>query len=86
MELAIIERAASHFGQGKPAIEVLGEGLIHRTYKVSFAGNDQPIVLQSINRTTFKQPENIIHNYQLVYQSIASKNGIHIPPLVPAKD
>lgn len=83
MEAENLERAALQFGQGAPQISLLGEGLIHRTYKVSFQGNDQPIVLQQINRVTFKHPENIIRNYQLVYHSITGKNGFHIPPLVP---
>lgn len=82
MEVTTVKHAALQFGHGEPVVELLGQGLIHKTYKVSFSGNSRPIVLQSINRSTFKHPENIIHNYQLLYRSVTGKNGLHIPPLV----
>lgn len=88
MNEAIIEAAARQFGHGKPVIDNLGNGLIHHTYKVDFAGegSSQSIVLQSINRHMFKQPENIIYNYRLVYESIASNNGLYIAPLIPTHE
>ena len=65
MNELIIEKAAVQFGKGVPEISQLGEGLIHRTYKVDFTLSN-PIVLQCINQTTFSQPENIINNYRLI--------------------
>lgn len=81
----IVETAARQFGHGQPVINTLGNGLIHHTYKVDFAGanGNGTIVLQSINRHMFKQPENIIHNYRLVYENTAGRNGLYIAPLVP---
>jgi hypothetical protein len=85
MNNAIIQAAAQHFGHGEPEVSLLGNGLIHRTYKVTFTGeaHSEPIVLQSINRHMFRQPENIIHNYRVVYNSSNGHHGLHIPPLVP---
>jgi len=85
MNEVIIQTAARHFGKGEPQVALLGNGLIHRTYKVVFTGegHSEPIVLQSINRHMFKQPENIIHNYRIVYDSINGNGQLHIPPLVP---
>lgn len=89
MNVSIIEAAARQFGHGEPAIANLGNGLIHHTYKITFTGphSSKPVVLQSINRHMFKQPENIIYNYRLVYESIAAgKNGLFIAPLIPTHD
>lgn len=85
MNVDIIEKAARQFGHGEPVIDKLGNGLIHHTYKVDFTGENssKAIVLQSINRHTFKHPENIIYNYRLVYENIAARNGLYIAPLVP---
>lgn len=84
MNEATIETAARQFGQGQPVATPLGNGLIHHTYKVDFTGpnSSAPIVLQSINRHMFKQPENIIHNYRLVFEGM-SQNGLHLAPLIP---
>ena len=68
MKSLTIEKAAAQFGIGEPKIEPLGEGLIHRTYKVSFKGKDAAVVLQCINQTMFPQPENIINNYRIISQ------------------
>lgn len=83
----IIAAAARQFGQGQPVVTSLGNGLIHHTYKVEFtgAGSSGPIVLQNINRHMFKQPENIIYNYRLVYEGI-SNNGLHLAPLIPTRE
>ena len=68
MRSLVIEKAAAQFGKGEQEIEPLGEGLIHRTYKVTYHGTDRPIVLQCLNQTTFPQPENIINNYRIISQ------------------
>ena len=62
----VTEKAAHQFGTGPVTIEPLGEGLIHRTYKVHYLSSGTTAVLQCINQHTFPQPENIIHNYRLL--------------------
>lgn len=75
-----IQKAAIQFGNGSPVIEPIGEGQIHRTYKVSFAGDDNAMVLQCINQRTFSQPENIIQNYHILFDYLENKpGGIKIP-------
>jgi thiamine kinase-like enzyme len=88
MNDVIVKQAATHFGKGEPEISLLGNGLIHRTYKVSFTGqgSSDPIVLQSINRHMFKEPENIIHNYRVVYENINGNHQLHIPSLMPTQE
>jgi thiamine kinase-like enzyme len=86
MNEATIQIAARHFGHGEPQVSLLGNGLIHCTYKVDYTGaeSSKPIVLQSINRHTFHHPENIIHNYRLVAESLsAHNNGGAIASLLP---
>ena len=84
MKQSNLQKAASQFGNGIPEIESLGQGLIHRTFKVSFSGNSKPVVLQCINERTFSLPENIIHNYHLVDEYLQQQpNAVKIPGLVP---
>ena len=78
-----IEKAAAQFGIGEPKIETLGEGLIHRTYKVNYPVTGKTIVLQCINQTTFPQPENIINNYRLLSQYLKENgNSFSIPEII----
>ena len=86
MENKQAEAVALQFGKGQPVIEILKGGLIHHTYKVSYSGQTEQVVLQCINQTMFHHPEDIIHNYQLVYNAVLGKEGITIPPLIPAQD
>jgi hypothetical protein len=83
MKPLTIQKAAAQFGIGEPLIEPLGEGLIHRTYKVNFPGNDVPIVLQCINQTMFPQPENIINNYRIISQHLKYQaHSLQVPEMV----
>ncbi len=83
MKPITIQKAAAQFGIGEPLIESLGEGLIHRTYKVNFPGNNVPIVLQCINQTMFPQPENIINNYRIVSQYLKYQtDSFKVPEMV----
>ncbi len=68
LEIELVRQAASQFiGSNSPAmIESLGQGLIHQTYKVTEGAH--AIVLQAINRAVFKNPEDIVSNYFLVYE------------------
>jgi Phosphotransferase enzyme family len=77
----IIQKAAAQFGKGNPSISQLGEGLMHRTYKVNFTESN-PIVLQCINQTTFSQPENIINNYRVIQDYLVQNPVIKIPELL----
>ncbi|HUR12834.1 MAG TPA: phosphotransferase [Flavitalea sp.] len=77
----IIEKAAHQYGAGPSKIESLGNGLIHRTYKVHYLSSEATAVLQCINQHTFPQPENIIHNYRLL-QNELSEGEIKIPRLL----
>ncbi|MEJ7740156.1 MAG: phosphotransferase [Chitinophagaceae bacterium] len=84
MKESIIQKAAAQYGNGVIKIEPLGEGLIHRTSKVSYSNGQPEVVLQCINQRTFSQPENIIHNYLLVYEHLRKTTGpVNIPPLLP---
>jgi hypothetical protein len=83
MKRLTIQKAAVQFGIGEPLIESLGEGLIHRTYKVSFPGNEVSIVLQCINQTMFPQPENIINNYRIISQFLKfQQDALQVPDMV----
>lgn len=83
MKSETIEKAAVQFGTGEPLIESLGQGLIHRTYKVTFPGNDEAIVLQCINQTMFPQPENIINNYRVISQFLKGQpTAMQVPDMV----
>ncbi len=77
-------KAAAQFGKGTPVAEQLGEGLIHRTYKVNYSNEAEAIVLQRLNQRAFSQPENIIRNYQMLYDHLEKqRGGIQIPMLIP---
>lgn len=77
-----VQKAAAQFGRGEQIVEPLGEGLIHRTYKVTFEPGKTSIVLQCINQNTFPQPENIINNYRTIYHYLQHQEAIRIPELV----
>lgn len=81
MTIIMIEKAAVQFGKGTPSILQLGEGLIHRTYKISFT-QSPAIVLQCINQTSFSQPENIINNYRLIQDHLQQHSNLQIPRLL----
>lgn len=83
MKPLTIQKAAAQFGIGEPYIESLGDGLIHRTYKVIFPGNKVPVVLQCINQAMFPQPENIINNYRIISQYLKyHTHSLQIPEIV----
>jgi Ser/Thr protein kinase RdoA (MazF antagonist) len=74
VKTALVEKAANAFmGPGKIAIESLGHGLIHHTYKVGHS--ERKIVLQAINTEVFKKPEDIIYNYRETYQYLEKHKG-----------
>jgi hypothetical protein len=84
----LIEKAALQFaGPGNLIIKSLGNGLIHFTYKVTNSDTGKNIVLQAINQKVFKRPEDILFNYQLVYQYLEEQPGqVSIPAPVFSKE
>jgi Ser/Thr protein kinase RdoA (MazF antagonist) len=81
--MEFLQKAAAQFGKGVPTIATIGNGLIHRTYKVTYPDN-KAVILQCINRANFKQPENIIANYLLLQEHLNSQTDIFLPTLLPA--
>jgi Phosphotransferase enzyme family len=75
-------KAAAQFGKGIPVITSLGNGLIHKTYLVNYP-DERIAVLQCINRTNFKQPENIIANYLVLQKYTKSNSTLSLPALLP---
>lgn len=88
MNRKLAKKAAAQFIGPDEAgihIEQLGNGLIHHTYLASNATLNKSIVLQCINVHVFKKPEDILHNYNEVYQYLQKqKNGISIPAPITA--
>lgn len=74
MNKELILKAASQFAIGECSVQVLGHGLIHRTFLITFIKEQYPIVLQCINQQSFSQPENIITNYRIIYNHL---NRVH---------
>ncbi|PWT77914.1 MAG: aminoglycoside phosphotransferase family protein [Bacteroidetes bacterium] len=69
----LIEKAADQFLQTeRREIAPIGHGLIHHTYKVSNLSG-QSILLQQVNRDVFLRPENILHNYDAIYNHLSKK-------------
>lgn len=83
MKQETIEKAAAQYGIGQPKIDNLGEGIIHRTYKVEYS-DGREVVLQCLNQNTFPQPENIINNYRLIldYMERSATVKVMLPPLL----
>lgn len=83
MEDVLIKKAARQFGSGEPIIELLGEGLIHKTYRASFPESGVAIVLQCLNQQAFPNPWRIIENYRVLYDHLSKQHPgrISIPPL-----
>jgi hypothetical protein len=79
METSTIQNAARQFGKGEITVENLGSGLIHHTYKVDYSESPS-VVLQCINQNTFHHPENIVHNYELVYNYLSQHSDQFIIP------
>src|SRR5215213_6729174 len=83
MKPSTIQKAAAQFGIGEPDIQPLGDGLIHRTYKVTFPRDNGTIVLQCLNQTMFPQPENIINNYKIISQYLKYQTqSVQVPEMV----
>ena len=66
------------------AKELESAGLINHSYRLSSAAGKTDLILQQINTSVFKNPEDIDSNYQLLYQfSQTDSERIRIPaPLI----
>lgn len=69
--------AAQRFGFYTPFFEVLTDGLIHKTYKVTSA--NRSIILQQVNTHVFQDIDAVINNYKLIYNHVRSGK-----PAIPA--
>ncbi|HEX4374230.1 MAG TPA: phosphotransferase, partial [Puia sp.] len=90
MKIEVVKKAAQQFCDRLPeniTVEQLGNGLINHTYKVTDNSNGESIVLQAINTNVFRKPEDILFNYQLVYDRLKEQNSsVHIPAPIAAKN
>lgn len=69
--------AAERFGFYAPFFEVLTDGLIHKTYKVTT--HNQSAILQQVNTHVFKDAEQVVSNYQSIYNHITENHSFKIP-------
>jgi thiamine kinase-like enzyme len=79
--MELVKKAAGHFlspGQ-EPDIQMLGNGLIHHTFLATDSSSKLSIVLQAINTQVFRNPDDIVHNYLLVYRFLNRHDKSFIP-------
>lgn len=72
--------AADRFGFYTPFFEVLTDGLIHKTYKVT--ANNRSIILQQVNTHVFKDIDAIITNYTVVYNHVEKSGALNLPAMI----
>jgi len=64
------------FKAGECRVNRLGHGNINDTYLVSpLSARREPFVLQRINRSVFPDPENVLHNFQLIGEHVLKRRG-----------
>ncbi|MFI5152919.1 MAG: phosphotransferase enzyme family protein [Chitinophagales bacterium] len=83
MNIDLVRKAAEKFlgGAINGDPQPIGDGLIHLTFKASGESGAGRILLQAINKHIFKKPEDIVHNYLLVYEYLKAEQGM---PMIPA--
>lgn len=69
--------AAERFGFYAPFFEMLTDGLIHKTYKVT--ANNQSVILQQVNTNVFNDPDQVVSNYQVIYNHLIKTQALKIP-------
>ena len=84
MEASIVH-ASRQFGYNPTSIESLTEGLIHSTYKVT-AADGSVVILQQVNTSVFKNPEEVISNYKIIYDHLLVSRRLRIPSLLQTID
>lgn len=76
--------AAERFGFYAPFFEMLTDGLIHKTYKVT--ANNKSAILQQVNTNVFKNSEQVVTNYQTIYSHLTKAHSVKIPEALKTKD
>lgn len=76
--------AAERFGFHVPFFEVLTDGLIHKTYKVT--ANNRSAILQQVNTNVFKDLDAVTGNYQLIYKHLERSGKLRIPGMLKTVD
>jgi len=89
LNIEIVKRAVDAFGFDageNTSIQLLGNGLINHTFKITDSHHQKSIVLQAINTNVFTRPEDILHNYKLVFDCLGKQaNAVLIPAPLIAK-
>jgi Ser/Thr protein kinase RdoA (MazF antagonist) len=76
--------AAERFGFYAPFFEMLTDGLIHKTYKVT--ANNKSVILQQVNTNVFKDAEQVVSNYQTIYNHQTETHSFKIPAALKTTD
>jgi thiamine kinase-like enzyme len=85
----LVETACLQFLNPNDLFEInsIGTGLINHTYIISDLTNYKKIILQAINTKIFTRPEDIISNYEIIYQYLKSGgNAGNIPAPIPTRE
>src|ERR1700687_2773316 len=61
-------------------VELIGEGLIHHSYKVTSKLTGGSFLLQEINQAVFPEPAILQSNYEVLWKYLRSEN---IPFVIP---
>lgn len=76
--------AAERFGFDAPFFEVLTDGLIHKTYKVT--ANNRSAILQQVNTHVFKNINLVINNYKQINNHLRKSGKLMIPGMLSTRD
>jgi hypothetical protein len=69
----------------EPSFQVIGDGHIHDTYKISTAENSKEYILQKINNSVFLKPDVLVANHTQLYLDIKehTDKSFKIPAIYP---
>src|SRR6476469_10574230 len=69
-----LEDIAALFGyHEKIAVKPVEQGLINKTFLIEPV-HQKPFLLQQINTSVFRQPHDVQHNYQMIYEHSQRKD------------
>jgi hypothetical protein len=89
VDKTLVEIASSQFLNPDNPFEInpVGTGLINHTYIISDLTKNKKIILQAINTKIFTRPEDIISNYEAIYQYLKTGgNTGNIPAPVSTRE
>lgn len=72
--------AAERFGFYTPFFELLTDGLIHKTYKVT--ANNRAAILQQVNTNVFRDINAVVGNYQLIHSHLERSGTLRVPAMI----